>query len=559
MLRARRLPSPESAAAVSAVERRLYRGLVAFGPQLLEAVDLGRVDRRVVDLEDLELLLVVEGEAVEPDDGLAARVDPRLGAGGGLLDAHLGQPRRDRLGHPAELLDLGDVAPGALGELVGEPLDVVRAAPRVGDPADPGLLLELDLGVAGDPGREIGGQGERLVEGVGVQRLGVAHGRGQRLETGPGDVVVGILGGEAPARGLRVGAQHHGFGVCRPHGLHDLRPQQPRRAQLGDLHEDIHADGPEERDPRREGVDIETRRPAGADILDAVGEGVAELEIEARPGLLHVIAGDRDRVEARHLLRGIAEDVGDDPHRWFGGVDIGVADHELFEDVVLDGSRELLRGDALFFRGDDIERHHRQHRAVHGHGDADLVEGDPVEEDPHVLDRVDGDPGHADIAPDPRVVGVVAAVGGEIEGDGEALLTGRQIAPVEGVGILGGGEAGVLPDGPRPGGVHGGVGATVKRRQTRQVVDVLEAIEIRCVVERFDRDALRGLPHQLFDSVAGEGLDRIDPGAAGGVFAPVDEIDLGEVGDLRPRLRHGAPPPPGADRPASGAGRTPGG
>ena len=40
----------------------------------------------------------------------------------------------------------------------------------------------------------------------------------------------------------------------------------------------------------------------GADVLDAVGERVAELEVGGRPGLLHVVAGDRDRVELRHLL-----------------------------------------------------------------------------------------------------------------------------------------------------------------------------------------------------------------------------------------------------------------
>src|SRR3712207_7666811 len=38
---------------------------------------------------------------------------------------------------------------------------------------------------------------------------------------------------------------------------------------------------------------------AGAQVLDAVGQRVAELEVGRRAGLLHVVAGDRDRVEAR--------------------------------------------------------------------------------------------------------------------------------------------------------------------------------------------------------------------------------------------------------------------
>src|SRR3990172_2223926 len=46
----------------------------------------------------------------------------------------------------------------------------------------------------------------------------------------------------------------------------------------------------------------------------------------------------------------------------------------------------------------------------------------------------------------PGVVRVVAAVGGEVEGDREALLPGGEVAAVEGVRLLGGGEAGVLAD-----------------------------------------------------------------------------------------------------------------
>ena len=48
---------------------------------------------------------------------------------------------------------------------------------------------------------------------------------------------------------------------------------------------------------------------------------------------------------------------------------------------------------------------------------ADLLERDAVEEHLHVLDRVDRDPGLADVADHPRVVAVVAAVGREVEGD----------------------------------------------------------------------------------------------------------------------------------------------
>ena len=70
-----------------------------------------------------------------------------------------------------------------------------------------------------------------------------------------------------------------------------------------------------------------------------------------------------------------------------------------------------------------------------------------------------------------RMVAVVAAVRGEVEGDREALLPGREVAAIEGVGLLGRGEAGVLPDRPGLGDVHGGVRPAQERRQARHGVE----------------------------------------------------------------------------------------
>ena len=253
-------------------------------------------------------------------------------------------------------------------------------------------------------------------------------------------------------------------------------------AQLRHLHEEVHADGEEERQPAGELVDVEAARRRRAHVLEAVGDGEGELEVGGRPRLLHVVAGDRDRVEPRHVLRGVLDDVGHDPHRRLGRVDVGVPDHELLEDVVLDGPGELVLGDALLLGGDDVARQHRQDGAVHRHRHAHLVERDAVEEDLHVLDRVDGHAGLADVADDAGMVGVVAPVGGEVEGDREAHLPGGQVAPVEGVRLLGGGEPGVLADGPRPVGVHRRPHAAHERRGAGDRAEVVDAVEVglRC-------------------------------------------------------------------------------
>ena len=277
-------------------------GLVALGAEPLQLLDLRGANRGVVDAQDLERFLRAGPVAVDADHRLPAGVDPRLGAGGSFLDPQLGHPGLDRLGHAAEPIDLGDVAERARREIVRQPLDIERAAPRIDDPGRARLLLQKQLRIAGDAGGEVGGQGERLVERVGMQRLGLPLRRRHRLDRGPRDVVEDVLRRERPARGLAMRAERQRTLVLRREALlHQLRPQEACRAQLGDLHEEVHADAEEERDARREGVDREAGVDGGADIFEAVGERVGELEIGRRPGFLHVIAGDRDRIELRHV------------------------------------------------------------------------------------------------------------------------------------------------------------------------------------------------------------------------------------------------------------------
>ena len=80
--------------------------------------------------------------------------------------------------------------------LVGHPLDVGGAAERVGHIGHTCLVSDDLLGAEGDSCCLLGGEGEGLVEGVGVQRLGAPEGRRQRLDGDAGDVVLGLLSGE---------------------------------------------------------------------------------------------------------------------------------------------------------------------------------------------------------------------------------------------------------------------------------------------------------------------------------------------------------------------------
>src|SRR5664280_642190 len=117
-----------------------------------------------------------------------------------------------------------------------------------------------------------------------------------------------------------------------------------------------------------------------------------------------------------------------------------------------------------------------------------------------------------------RMVAVVAAMSGEIEGDGEALLPGGEIAPVEGVAVLRGGEAGILPDGPGLRRVHRGVGPAQERRLAGISVKEIEPGQIGLAIAGLHRDGFWRDP-RFCRAVAG-GNRRIG------------KFDRGEVGDL---------------------------
>ena len=92
-------------------------------------------------------------------------------------------------------------------QFVGERFHIIGASPRVNVLAHLRLFLNVDLRVARDACREVGRQGDGFVECVGVQRLSVSQSGGHGLDAGASYVVEGVLFGERPARGLRVGAQ----------------------------------------------------------------------------------------------------------------------------------------------------------------------------------------------------------------------------------------------------------------------------------------------------------------------------------------------------------------
>ena len=100
------------------------------------------------------------------------------------------------------------------------------------------------------------------------------------------------------------------------------------------------------------------------------------------------------------------------------------------------------------------------------------------------LDRFHGDLdimiANGYISGDPWVVRVIPAMRGQIEGHRKTALSGGQIASVKGIGIFGRGESGILADGPRPTGIHGGHGPAHVGRHSRQGIQMFNVFKILC-------------------------------------------------------------------------------
>ena len=132
--------------------------------------------------------------------------------------------------------------------------------------------------------------------------------------------------------------------------------------------------------------------------------------------------------------------------------------------------------------GDElVEEQQERRRRVDRHRRRHVGERDAREQDLHVGERVDRDAGAPHLAARERIVGVVAELRRQVEGDREPRLAALEQVAVALVRLLGRGEPGVLADRPRPAAVHVAIGAA----RVRVLAGRLELA--RHVVGRVDR------------------------------------------------------------------------
>ena len=207
-----------------------------------------------------------------------------------------------------------------------------------------------------------------------MQRLRAAEHGGERLQRDPRHVVERLLRGGRHAGGLRVRAQPHRLRLLRAEALPHEAAQMRRAARsLAISSKKSLWMSKKKRQARREVVDVEPALERRLDVAEAVGQGEGQLLHRRRARLADVIAGDRHRVEARHVLGAELDHV----RRRCAPPDSGGRDplllrDELLEHVVLHGAAELVPRHALLVGERQVHGERHRRRAVDRHRRGDV-------------------------------------------------------------------------------------------------------------------------------------------------------------------------------------------
>ncbi len=311
-------------------------------------------------------------------------------------------------------------------------------------------------------------------------------------------------------------AHEPGAGVfCAEAVFGQAIPDFARGAVLGDLFKEIVVRVEEETQPRAELVDVEAAAAGPLHVLDAVIDGEGQFLQGRGSGFADVVTADGNGVEARGELGAELEGVNHQAHARRRGIDVLLLRDVLLENVVLDGAGNLLPVGALFFRHHQVHGPEHAGGGVDGHRDGGLFEIDAVEQDFHVLQRVDSDAALAHLAFAGRMIGIVAHQRGQIECNRETAAAMLEQVLVALVRFLGRCEPREHAHGPELAAVAGGVNAARERRFAGEAQILLGAPVLRkvgCRVEAPHRDIGDGAEAGvavLVEVGAGGGTDRL--------------------------------------------------
>ena len=264
---------------------------------------------------DLVERLVRVDELVHADHRLLAVRFLQRRLVGEVRDPALEPALLGQLDRAAVLIDIIDDLEDLALVLRGQMLDEVRAAERIDHLRHPRFVGDDLLRTQRDLHRFLGRDRERLVHAVRVQALRASQHRRQRLQPRTNHVDRVLRLGQRCCRRLGVKAQPHRLGVFRAEALlHHLRIHAAHGAELGDLLEKVGLADEEEREPRREHVDVHAGLLHLFHISDQVADRKRDLVERRAARFRNVVARDVNRVVALHVLRAVGDAVADNAH-----------------------------------------------------------------------------------------------------------------------------------------------------------------------------------------------------------------------------------------------------
>src|SRR5260370_39752142 len=134
-------------------------------------------------------------------------------------------------------------------------------------------------------------------------------------------------------------AKHLRSRIARIEALaHDSSPQSSSRTELCHLFQELIVRVEEERDARRELINVESAVHRGLYISDCVRQSERHFLRGSRTCFPNVIARDRDRVPSWNFTGAVTENVGYDPQTRARRVNISPANDVLLQNVVLNGA-----------------------------------------------------------------------------------------------------------------------------------------------------------------------------------------------------------------------------
>src|SRR5690606_20179726 len=183
-----------------------------------------------------------------------------------------------------------------------------------------------------------------------------------------------------------------------------------------------------------------------------------------------------------------------DTHRWTRWNNPSVLRDELLEAIVLDGAADLITGDTSVISKRHIEAEKDRSRSVDRHGSSDFIQGDLIEEDLHIAERIDRDTHLADLAKGKGTVAVVSHQRGEIERGRQPRLSLFEEISKPLIRLPWRSEASEHPHGPKPATVHRRLHAARKRKPSRipEIALIIDSGGVRGGKRRHFHIAQRG-------------------------------------------------------------------